>query len=248
MVELREASRRGLRPSLVILCVALLTAAACSSSSKSAQPGSSGSTTTIATTTTRPRPAGPAADLSHELTGGKGVFIGSAAPLNLKQIGYVQHEYAAAGTATSYKADGALTRDGRWRFAPDGTAPYRTRVLVRMPADPKKFSGTVIVEWLNVSGGVDADPDWVSLREEIVRAGDAWVGVSAQRIGVMGGPVLVKVDVPGAEAAGEGLRAIDPARYGSLDHPGDGFSFDIFTQVARAVRAGAGLGGCRRST
>ncbi len=125
----------------------------------------------------------------------------------------------------------------------DASAPYRTRVLVRRPADPKAFSGNVVLEWLNVSGGVDADPDWSSLHEEIVRRGDAWVGVSAQRIGVMGGPVLVKVDVPGAEAAGKGLKAIDPARYGSLEHPGDGFSFDIYTQVARAVRAGAGMGG-----
>ena len=45
---------------------------------------------------------------------------------------------------------------------------------------------------------------------------------------------------PGGEGlAGKGLKAIDPARYGSLSHPGDGFSFDIFTQVARAVRGGA---------
>ena len=109
---------------------------------------------------------------------------------------------------------------------------------------PTTFSGTVVVEWLNVSGGVDADPEWTSLAEEIVRAGDVWVGVSAQRIGVEGGPVLVKVPgVPGAEAAGKGLKAIDPARYGSLEHPGDGYSFDIFTQVARALRTGAGLGG-----
>jgi hypothetical protein len=76
-----------------------------------------------------------------------------------------------------------------------------------------------------------------------MRAGHVWVGVSAQRIGVMGGPVLVGVKVPGADLAGKGLRALDPARYGSLDHPGDGFSFDIFTQVARAVRSGAATGG-----
>jgi hypothetical protein len=227
---------------VVMLCVALLSAGACSSSTSS----KSSTTTTgpaSVTSTTQPRPAGPAADMSRELTGGKGVFIGSATPANVANVGYVEHEYVAAGTATSYKLNGALTHDGRWRFLPDATAAYRTRVLVRRPADPKKFSGTVVVEWLNVSGGVDADPDWVSLREEIVRAGDAWVGVSAQRIGVSGGPVLVKVDVPGAEAAGKGLKAIDPARYGTLVHPGDGFSFDIFTQVARAVRAGAGMGG-----
>ena len=186
---------------------------------------------------------GPAADLSQELTGGNGPFIGTAIPVDLQQAGYVQHEYAAAGTATSYKAVGALGGDGRWRFEPDGSAPYRTRVLVRQPADPARFSGTVILEWLNVSGGVDADPEWALLHEEIIRAGHIWVGVSAQRLGILGGQVLVTLPAPGAELAGKGLKAIDPARYGTLDHPGDGFSFDIFTQVARAVRGGAGIGG-----
>src|SRR5581483_8592359 len=151
--------------------------------------------------------------------------------------GYVEHECAAAGTATSYVANSELTGDGRWSFAPDADAPYRTRVVVRRPADGAAFSGTVIVEWLNVSGGLAASPDWTSLHEEIMRAGHVWVGVSAQRIGVMGGPVLVGVQAEGAELAGKGLRAIDPGRYGSLDHPGDGFSFDIFTQVGRALRS-----------
>jgi hypothetical protein len=229
-------ARRGSHV-VVMVCVAVVGAAACSSSSGKSAPANA------VTTTTQARPAGPTADMAHEITGGKGVFIGSATPAKVQQYGYVEKEYVAAGTATSYKANGALTHNGRWKFMPDGTAPYRTRVLVRRPADPKKFSGNVIVEWLNVSGGVDADPDWVSLREEIVRRGDAWVGVSAQRIGIEGGPVLVKVNVPGAEAAGKGLKKIDPARYGTLVHPGDGFSFDIFTQVARAVRAGGGMGG-----
>lgn len=183
--------------------------------------------------------------MAKELTGGKGVFIGEGTPPDLKGDGYVQREYEAEGTATSYKVDGALTNNGRWKLAPDRTAPYRTRVLVRAPSDPSKFSGNVMIEWLNVSGGVDADPEWSSTQEEIVRSGDIWVGVSAQRIGVEGGPVLVKVDVPGAEAAGKGLKKVDPARYGDLLQPGDDYALDIFTQVARAVRAGAGLGGGR---
>ena len=37
-----------------------------------------------------------------------GVFMGEATPPNLKQIGYVEHEYVAAGTATSYKAAGRM--------------------------------------------------------------------------------------------------------------------------------------------
>jgi Alpha/beta hydrolase domain len=202
------------------------------------------SSTAGASASTRPRPAGPAADLS-DISVGNGVYLGDPIPVNLERAGYVEREYVGSGTATSYTATSPFTEDGRWSFAPDGTAPYRTRVLVRRPSNRARFSGTVVVEWLNVSGGVDADPEWSTTHEEILRRGDAWVGVSAQRIGVEGGPVLVRVDVPGSEAAGLGLKAIDPARYGSLEQPGDGFAFDIYTQVARAVRSGAGMGRLR---
>ena len=232
--------RRGVA---IVSCVALFGLGACSSSnsSKGSQPTTS--TTSPPTTTSVPRPPGPSAVLTA-LTGGTGVYMGEASAPDLAGFGYVQREYAAAGSATKYKLLGALSGNGRWRVAPNGTAPYRTRVVVRAPADPKHFSGTVIVEWLNVSGGVDADPDWMSLEEEITRAGDAWVGVSAQHLGIEGGPVLVKIpNVPGFNDAGKGLKKIDPARYGSLEHPGDAYSYDIYTQVARAVRAGAGLAG-----
>ncbi len=114
-------------------------------------------------------------------------------------------------------------------------------MLVREPSDPAAASGVVLVEWLNVSGGLDADPEFQTLREELVRQGHTWVGVSAQQIGVEGGPVAVTVDVPGAAGfVGQGLKAIDPPRYGSLSHPGDAYAYDIYTQVARAVRARSG--------
>jgi hypothetical protein len=178
------------------------------------QRSSASSTTTPTVKTTRPRPSGPAADLSTRLTGGNGVFMGEGTKVDLPRVGYVQREYAATGTAGSYRVAGSLTGDGRWSFVRDASAPYRTRVLVRAPAKAAAFSGTVVVEWLNVSGGVDANPDWVSLHEEIVRAGDAWIGVSAQRIGV-GRTRPVKVQgVAGAEDR-KGLKAIDP-RYGTL--------------------------------
>jgi hypothetical protein len=182
--------------------------------------------------------------VSEEISGGNAPFIGAAAGLAVPD-GYVQHEYVASGTATSYAADGPLSEDGRWAFAPADTAAYRTRILVRRPASAGAFSGTVVVEWLNVSGGVDANPDYASLEAEITRQGHTWVGVSAQLIGVEGGPVLVSA--PGAsDLAGKGLKTLDPARYGSLEHPGDGYSFDIFTQVTRALlQGGAVLGGTR---
>ena len=70
---------------------------------------------------------------------------------------------------------------------------FKTRLLVYRPTNPKKFNGTVIVEWLNVSAGLDAAPDWSAGHVELIREGCAWVGVSAQIVGVEGGPALVGI-------------------------------------------------------
>jgi hypothetical protein len=214
-------------------------AGACSSSSSDSTNSNSVSGSDSGT----PEPAEPTADVSEEITGGNGAFIGAASG-NVVPDGYVEHEYFAAGTATAYasSAGASLSDDGRWTFEPTTTAMYRTRVLVLRPANAADFSGTVLIEWLNVSGGVDANPDYASLEEEIVRQHHIWIGVSAQLIGVEGGPVLVSVPIAMAsDLAGKGLKGIDPARYGTLSHPGDGYSFDIYTQVARAVRQGGPL-------
>lgn len=183
------------------------------------------------------RVAGPAADLSEELTGGGGVLLASATPGATPPDGWVERELVAAGTAVSYRSDGPLPTDGRFELVEDQRADYRTRVVVRRPA-PEDFSGTVVVEWLNVSGGFDAAPDHSFLAAELVRNGDAWVGVSAQKVGVEGGPVAVGVSA-GRDLAGRGLKGVDPDRYGGLSHPGDAFAYDIVTQVGRAVRDGA---------
>jgi hypothetical protein len=250
-----------IRRVLLTSAALLLVAGACSDGTNDAA-----STTTTAaggqetapdgTSTVVDRPHGPVADLSESLTGGRGVYIGSperlepgtGALVGFDRPGYVEEEHVAAGTAQAYVADGELGSDGRWDFSEGEQADYRTRVLVRRPERSEDFSGVVVVEWLNVSGGVDADPEWTSLAEEVIREGHAWVGVSAQVIGVEGGPVRVAVDIPGAETAGSGIKAVDPERYGSLDHPGDAFSYDIYTQVGRALRAGQGLGGPLPST
>lgn len=234
--------RRNPSPMLVALAgvavLGLLLAAACSSDGDATSPGPDAREGT--TTTDAPRREGPAAQLVRLPADGE-VFIGSPEPYE-PDPGYVQEELVAAGAASAYTVVGELTEDGEWTLAPGAGADYRTRIVVRRPAAEDDFSGTVVVEWLNVSGGLDADPEWTSLREEVVREGHAWVGVSAQQIGVEGGPVRVAVDVPGSEVAGKGLKAIDPERYGDLSHPGDAFANDIFTQVGRAIWAGDALG------
>jgi hypothetical protein len=189
-----------------------------------------------------PRPEGPAARVVGVLTGGKGLnlAVGRSQPL---PAGWVEEEYALEGTAVSYASEGALPPDGWFALREDTSADYRTRIVVRRPGTQASFNGTVVVEWLNVSGGLDANPDFVYLADELYRGGYAWIGVSAQRLGIEGGPVLVSTPQSAEAGAGRGLRALDPDRYGELHHPGDAFAYDIYTQVARALRVGGILGG-----
>ena len=154
-------------------------------------------------------------------------------PFDLAANGYVEEEFLATGTACGYDVIGDESADGHWECAAtDDTAPFRTRVLVRRPADPDRFSGVLLVEWLNVSGGFDTDPDWAFCHEEIFRAGHAYAAVSAQAVGVVGGIAILNL-------SGEptpGLLGSDPVRYGSVSHAGDRFSFEMFRQIGEALR------------
>jgi len=157
----------------------------------------------------------------------------AATTFDLAQVGYEEAEYFISGTARAYVNSAPLGTDGRWCGTTGETAAYKTRILVYRPTNPKKFSGTVVVEWLNVSGGVDAAPDWVQGHVELLRDGVAWVGVSAQIVGVEGGPTLLGL-------MSQPLKVVNPARYGSLHHPGDSFSYDIFSQAGQAIRTPSG--------
>ena len=132
-------------------------------------------------------------------------------------LGYRAEELFVSGTASSCEGD--------------EQADYTTRIVVLMPTDDAAFNGTVIVEWLNVSGGIDAPAVWFMAHREIVREGYAYVAVSAQRVGVEGGDSLV--------GANMSLKAQDPQRYSTLRHPGDAFAYDIYTQVGRLIRSGS---------
>jgi hypothetical protein len=170
---------RWARRVLAVGGVLAILAAGCSDNDDDDMGRGSQSTTTVASTSTTPRPEGPTADVTERITGKNAPFMGEAAPPDLEKVGYVEEEFAAEGTATAYRAEGSLSTDGRWSFAPDTTADYRTRILVRRPAQAADFSGTVLIEWLNVSGGVDGNPDYAYMQDELVRQGHAWVGVSA---------------------------------------------------------------------
>jgi hypothetical protein len=165
-----------------------------------------------------------AGTVTGPITGGAHGFpFGSpGAAVDLSKYGYIVEEYFIEGSASSYAEVGTWARDGVWTAAPSGSAFYRTRLLVVRPAAPAQFNGTAVVEWLNVTASWDSANDFLYANEELLRGGYAWVGVSAQAVGVQLSPFS--------------LKAWDPIRYGALSHPGDAYAYDIFTQAGQAIQ------------
>ena len=222
------------RRSAIAIVSVLLVAAACTDDGGTPSSASDGG---VAAPTTTAVPRGelvPVPVVTGPIEGGDrgGTPANPAPPEILADAGYVEEEFFISGVATAYAPVGQLGEDGMWEVQPATTAPYTTRILVRRPADPAEASGVVGVEWFNVTAGQDADPDFGFLHPEMLEAGDTWVGVSAQFAGV---------DGPGLGIAIEGvtatpLKTADPTRYGPIVHPGDAYSYDIYSQAAQAVR------------
>ena len=174
----------------------------------------------------------PKAEVTGPVTGGKGINLEGTTSFDLSSVGYEQKEYFLSGTASAYTSAAALTSNGRWAVHPASSAPYTTRMVVYRPINPKRFDGTVVVEWLNVSGGVDAAAAWLTDHVQMLRSGMVYVGVSAQAAGIVGSAGSLGAT---AGQAG-GIKGADPARYSSLEHPGDSYSYSIFEQAGAAVR------------
>ncbi len=166
-----------------------------------------------------------------EAAGGRGV-PGGGLRYDPTPFGYVEHEYFFEGTAHTFQPSG-------------DPQPYRSRMIVWTPADPTRFTGTTVVEWAHVSdfGMFELTVELAFQSPMLERRGDAFVLVSAEEGGIC--------DVGPDGCSAMSLRAADPERYGTLSHPGDAYSFDIFNQAMKAIRAPvsiAPLGSLRTTT
>jgi hypothetical protein len=153
-------------------------------------------------------------------------------PMDLSKVGYVEEEYIISGGANVYD------------WAPEGTltvktpnAPYADRILVRRPADPARFSGTVVVELMNPARRFDWAMMWSYSHDYFIEHGDAWVGIT----------------MPGSVA---GLQKFNPTRYAGLSFANptpdapcagakggpapaeEGLRWDMMSQVAAALKSG----------
>ncbi len=162
-------------------------------------------------------------------------------PTDLESFGYIEEEYVIKGNAHVY----TWPSGQRYPEVLLEPSPYASRILVRKPADPEKFSGNVIVEMFNWARGYDRPIAlWSNCYEHLMESGDGWVGVSIR------GEVLTN------------LKKFDPVRYAelSMENPlpeeerylrpqaapfhgqrsnasyENGLSLDLFSQTAMAVR------------
>jgi hypothetical protein len=153
------------------------------------------------------------------------------AVVDLQRAGYLEEEYIVSGTANVYEwaADGSVK-------VKTPNAPYTTRILIRRPAIATRFSGNVILEPLQNNRAWDWAFMWGTSYEYFIEHGDAWIGVTHS---------------PDAIAA---LKKFNSARYTSLSMANptpsescgpanatseneEGLKFDIFTQVAAALKS-----------
>jgi hypothetical protein len=139
-----------------------------------------------------------------------------ATPVNIAAFGYQEQEFFFSGTAANQSVG--------------LPAAYTSRMIVRRPVDAKRFNGTVVVEWTNVTDMSDNDFDWHRYWPAIVHDGYAYATVSVQWAGFAA------------------LKAWDPVRYAPIYHPGDDYAFAIFAQSVQGLRYPRGadpLGGLR---
>ena len=113
-------------------------------------------------------------------------------PIDLSQYRYLEQEYLLKGTANVYSG----TTGGPLTVAASG--PYETRILIRRPASPGRFSGRVIVELINPTSNYDVDIMWAADHNYFMSRGDIYVGISIK-------PVVLAA-----------MQAFNPTRYAGL--------------------------------
>jgi len=158
-------------------------------------------------------------------------------PQTLADIGYVEEEFFVSGQANVYEwpeRDQLVTRTAE--------APYTTRVLIRRPADQENFSGNIVVEMLNPSNLFDLNIGWAVSHTQMIRNGDAWVGITAKPISVV---TLKQFDGERYDSLSwanplpeNDSRNCEPVRGDTVQTTENGLVWDIHSQVAAWLRSG----------
>ena len=179
----------------------------------------------------------PETEESHILGGSRHMIK----PIDLDAYGYIEEEYIVKGYSNIYHWED----NERYPHIIFSHAPYCTRMIVRKPADPAKFSGIIHCELMNPNSGFDrSNSGWAPCHEYIMSRGHGSISFTISEVSM------------------KGLRRFDPERYGELRFANpipedqrmpasvwldgnpideaneDGLQYDFYSQVAALVKAG----------
>ena len=138
--------------------------------------------------------------------------------------GFVQEEYLLSGMARPYYGPSVFAQRPVAGTAALPLSPYTTRIIVVRPTKPQRSNHTAVVTWENVTFGHDID-EWFDIGRQVAADGYTYVDASVQI------------------ASEPALKAFDPVRYATVDIPDDAYSYDIYSQVAQAMRHRDGIPG-----
>lgn len=146
--------------------------------------------------------------------------------------GYVEEEFVVSGEGRIFGYDAA----GEAMVLKSGE-PWATRVIVRRPADPRRFSGWAFVEPMHPELGRPFA--WRSSEDYFARNGDVWIGVTTTR-----NLILYGEGDPIAK-----LKRADPVRYGWLGMGSSGreggLNWDVIASVGQLAKSGGLTGPLR---
>jgi len=150
-------------------------------------------------------------------------------PIDLAARGYVEEEFFVSGIGNVYD----WQTDGTIKVRLSGL-PYTTRILIRRPSTPGRFSGTVLVDVGNRAQTFDTFAVWGQLQDHLLSSGHIWVGLTAFSVNIAS------------------MKKLDAGRYAPLSFPKpveqcgpanrraefeDGVRWDVISQVAALLKS-----------
>ena len=179
----------------------------------------------------------PETEGSHILGGSRHLVE----PIDLDAYDYVEEEYIVKGYSNIYH----WNDNERYPHIIFSNAPYCTRMIVRKPRDPEKFSGIIHCELMNPNSGFDrSNAGWAPCHEYLMSRGHGSISFTISEVSM------------------KGLRRFDPDRYGELafknpipleqrmpasvwldgnpidEETENGLQYDFYSQVAALIKSG----------
>jgi hypothetical protein len=149
--------------------------------------------------------------------------------IDLAARGYVEEEFFISGLGNVYDWES----DNKIKVRSSGL-PYTTRILVRRPSNPARFSGTVLVDIGNRAQTFDTFAVWGQLNDHLLSNGHIWVGATAFSVNI------------------GSMKKFDPGRYAPLSFPKpaeqcgpsnrqpefeDGIRWDVISQIGALLKS-----------